>query len=560
MAADRPHMSVAVCGACDCGKSTLAAQLLLSGFDEKEQGMVARQAALKEERERGLTIVPSFSEFFTPKWHYTLVDVPGHRAFLRGMIRGAWMADAALLVVSAGTSFEASIANRGAYSDEGGCRTHARLLNVIGVRQLIVCVSGMDSHPAAYKQERFEHVRDAVRGMLVAVGWKRDFVEHCVPFIPVTGRAGDNVTSRSNMMQWWSGHEVSIKEGTERVTVGTVLHALDETVCPPVRRTDAPFRMLLVESHRIAGIGRVIGGRIAQGVLKEAGEAALFSGSRSNVISCEMYHRRHREGRAGQYVAYNWRVSSGDVPRRGDVVTDRGSIPMVRQFTALVQVGHHPNGIRPGYAPICCIGTAYVPARLVKINWGGDESGGQRRPADSLTRRMTAEVVFVPLDPLAVEPFDTCEALGRAVFLEGRDVVMVGKVLSVSDQAADWQPRNKRRQRDPVVLRFGEMEITHGKVDMPLSDAGIPAEAVVELCVPPRARPPDAPAECGAAGMPIYVRAPTLGAMEPVCVEVPPDATVGTLIWAALELIAPPKRAQSPGGGDRCPDAAAGGD
>ena len=33
----------------------------------------------KEERERGVTISCTTKEFFTDKWHYTIIDAPGHR-------------------------------------------------------------------------------------------------------------------------------------------------------------------------------------------------------------------------------------------------------------------------------------------------------------------------------------------------------------------------------------------------------------------------------------------------------------------------------------------------
>ena len=41
--------------------------------------------------------------------------------------------------------------------------------------------------------------------MLVRVGWKPDFVEKCVPVLPISGWMGDNLIKKSEKMTWWVG-------------------------------------------------------------------------------------------------------------------------------------------------------------------------------------------------------------------------------------------------------------------------------------------------------------------------------------------------------------------
>merc|ERR1712072_1364269 len=144
----------------------------------------------KEERERGVTISCTTKEFFTEKWHYTIIDAPGHRDFIKNMISGVAQADVALVMVPADGNFVTAIqkGNHKLGEVQGQTRQHARLINLLGVKQLICCVNKMDtSLPDGYAEGRYTEIKEEMQRTLKQVGWPPNFVEKKVPVIPISG-------------------------------------------------------------------------------------------------------------------------------------------------------------------------------------------------------------------------------------------------------------------------------------------------------------------------------------------------------------------------------------
>ena len=88
---------------------------------------------------------------------------------------------------------------------QGQTRQHARLLNLLGVRQLAVGVNKMDSDTAGYKEARYDEIKNEMQHMLTKVGWKKEFVESSVPFLPISGWMA---TTSSRSPRTWRGGRV----------------------------------------------------------------------------------------------------------------------------------------------------------------------------------------------------------------------------------------------------------------------------------------------------------------------------------------------------------------
>merc|ERR1712149_48473 len=238
MSDEKKHLSIVICGHVDSGKSTTTGRLLfeLGKISQREKEKLEEEAAAlgkssfafafymdrqKEERERGVTISCTTKEFFTEKWHYTIIDAPGHRDFIKNMISGAAQADVALLMVPADGNFTTAIqkGNHKAGEVQGQTRQHAHLINLLGVKQLLVGVNKMDTETAGpYAKSRYDEVGGEMKNMLIKVGWKKDFVEKSVPVLPLSGWMGDNLNKKSENMAWWSGVDIEVEKSKFHIT------------------------------------------------------------------------------------------------------------------------------------------------------------------------------------------------------------------------------------------------------------------------------------------------------------------------------------------------------
>ncbi|KAF4660540.1 hypothetical protein FOL47_007103 [Perkinsus chesapeaki] len=460
---EKTHMSIVICGHVDSGKSTTTGRLLfeLGGVSEREMEKLKAEAdrlgkssfafafymdRQKEERERGVTIACTTKEFFTESWHYTVIDAPGHRDFIKNMITGASQADVALLMVPADGNFGTAIArgNHKAGEIQGQTRQHARLINLLGVKQLIVGVNKMDSDVAGYKEARYDEIRDEMKNMLGRVGWKKDFVEKCVPILPISGWCGDNLIHKSEKMPWWKGMDVlrTVKD-TEKIHVETLYDALEKFATVPPRVIDAPMRVPLSGIYKIKGVGDVLTGRVEQGVVKP-NEDVIFMPTHTPATPCggkvftiEMHHKREEQALPGDNVGLNVKgLNKDNMPRVGDCMIAKSdkTLQHVANFTAQVQILDVPGEIKVGYSPIAFVRTGRSACKLAKINWKvGKETGGKKmEDPHSLKSNEMAEVVFEPLQHLVVDSFKHCEGLSRVALMEGNGVVMLGKCVATA--------------------------------------------------------------------------------------------------------------------------------
>jgi elongation factor 1-alpha len=461
----KQHVSIVICGHVDAGKSTTTGRLIfeLGGIPEREMQKLRDEAdrlgkgsfafafymdRQKEERERGVTISCTTKEFFTATKHYTVIDAPGHRNFIKNMITGASQADVALLMIPADGNFTTAIAkgNHKAGEVPGQTRQHALLINLLGVKQLIVGVNKMDADMAHYKEERYNEIRDEMDRMLIRVGWPKKFIEESVPKLPLSGWKGDNLISKSSNMEWWKGTDVKL--GKETIHLETLLDALEKMVTIPERPKDSVMRTPISGIYKIKGIGDVLTGRVEQGTVRPGDEVIFLPTHTAStpctgkVFTVEMHHKSVESATSGDNCGFNIKgLVKENMPRVGDVMILKKdeSLRRCKSFTAQIRVLEHPGELKVGYCPIAFVRTGRSAVKMTKIGWKvGKETGNQKvENPISLKSNEMAECTFEPQQPFVVDSFKNCEGLGRVAIMEGASVIMLGKVVGLEFQTEE---------------------------------------------------------------------------------------------------------------------------
>jgi elongation factor 1-alpha len=448
---NKQHISLVVCGHVDAGKSTTTGHLIfkLGGISEREMQKLQAEADQqgkssfafayymdkdKAERERGVTINCTTKEFYTDSYHYTIVDAPGHRDYVKNMITGAGCADVALLLVPAESGgFETAVA-RGDHKTgevQGQTRQHARLLGLLGIEKLIVGVNKMDS--CDWSEQRFNEIREEMTKMITQAGFK----PKQVAFIPYSGFKGENLVERTDKMPWYKGFEVNISK-TEKASGYTLYDALEKVARPPVRKPDAEVRIPINGIYKIKGVGDVITGRVEQGTINAGDVCRVVPRKLENlkVFSIEMHHKTWPNAKPGDNVGMNMKgLDKNNMPKVGDVITLQKE-PMclpVESFVAQVAVQEHPGQLKPGFSPCIHVRTAKSACKMTKINWKISKKTGDQKieNPEFLERAEQAEIEFEPKQAIYLESFDKCEGLGRIAVMDSNNLVMLGKVMSV---------------------------------------------------------------------------------------------------------------------------------
>ncbi len=260
------HVVVGTAGHIDHGKTALV--LALTGVDTDRWA---------EEKRRGITIDLGFAPLtLGPDLSASVVDVPGHEAFVRNMLAGATGVDLALLVIAA---------------DEGimpQTEEHLAILEFLGVARGVPVITKCD---------------------LVEPGWLDLVLED------LTERL-----ARSRIPWAEPVQTAAIRgEGLDRLRDVLAREAGDA----PVRAADDVLRLPIDRVFALPGAGTVVTGTVWSGAVAKGDTVRLLPGGRTaRVRSVEVHGQGVQSALPGRRAALSLLDVSREKLRRGHVVVD----------------------------------------------------------------------------------------------------------------------------------------------------------------------------------------------------------------------------------------------
>ena len=405
---ERELMRIVIVGHVDHGKSTLVGRLfhdtgsLPDGKFEAIKAMCERRGmpfewaflmdAFQSERDQGITIDTAQIWFKTALRDYTIIDAPGHREFIKNMITGASSAEAALMLIDAGQGIQQQ------------SRLHAFLLNLLGVKQIVVLVNKMDL--VDFSEARFADIAREYSSYLGSLGIKASYI------IPLAARDGDNIAEKSARTPWYPGP--------------TLIEALD-SFTPAAPLAALPLRLPIQDIYKFDD-RRILAGRVVSGRLK-VGDTLLFSPSNktAKVASIEGWSAPEAsDAEAGQSVGVT--LDEQLFIERGEMASHVEAAPIeTNAFKAkLFWLAKRPLKLGENYR--LRLQTRDVNVVVESIVCIYDAESFSARPSEIVERNDIAEVILRSPALLALDGVESNPKTGRFVLSDGRNILAGGTI------------------------------------------------------------------------------------------------------------------------------------
>ena len=302
---------IGTAGHIDHGKTALIKEL--NGFEGDR---------LEEEQKRGITIDLSFSNLSKNGENIAFIDVPGHENLIKTMISGAYGFDACLFVVAA---------NDGLMPQS---LEHLEVLNILGVRSLVVALTKCDLASAELIKQRKSEIYAAVQ--------------------------------KYKNLQILEIFPVSIKDSA---SVGELRNYLF-TLKAAEREQDGVFRYYIDRVFSLKGIGNVVTGTVIEGsVTKNEKLFNYDAGKEVQVRSVQSHDTFVDRAGVSSRVALNLTGIELNDLKKGQLLSKKGFFRGFREIDAIVFARELTHGENVTF----CVGAKAAPAKALVLS---EKEGG----------------------------------------------------------------------------------------------------------------------------------------------------------------------------------------
>ena len=387
------------CGSVDDGKSTLIGHILYDAkliYADQEKALEldskvgSRGGAidysllldgLMAEREQGITIDVAYRYFTTDNRSFIVADTPGHEEYTRNMAVGASFADLSVILIDA---------KQGVLVQT---KRHARICSLMGIRHFVFAVNKMDL--VSYSKARFEEITEQINELAAELKLEN------VVIIPVSATEGDNVTTRSENIDWYTGPV--LLEYLENVDVSA--STTETGFYLPVQRVCRP-------NHTFRGFQ----GQVEAGGLQVGDEVVILpSKEQAKVKSLHVLDKEVDEITIGQAVTVQL-DREVDVSR-GCVLAKDVELGVSSSLEATL-LWMDDEELEQGKNFFVKLGTKLIPGVVKDIRNTIDVNTGEKREASTLKKNEIAVCELKLADNIVLSTFETHKTLGELILID----------------------------------------------------------------------------------------------------------------------------------------------
>ncbi len=421
------------CGSVDDGKSTLIGHMLYDSkliYADQDKALELDSKVgsrggeidysllldgLIAEREQGITIDVAYRYFTTDNRSFIVADTPGHEEYTRNMAVGASFADLAVILVDASQGVLVQT------------RRHARICKLMGIHYFVFAVNKMDL--VDYSKSRYDEISRQIEELRSELSLEN------VQIIPLSATEGDNVTTKSENIPWYSG--APLLEYLEDVDVSQENE--EQGFYMPVQRVCRP-------DHTFRGFQ----GQIESGSISVGDEIiTLPSNEKAHIKGILVTDRETTTAYKGQPVTISL-DKEVDVSR-GCVLAKDTNLAIYKRLTvSLLWMDDEPLNIGKDY--LVKLGTKTISGVITKINYSIDVNTGVHIATETLDKNGIAVCEILLTEAIVADQFEFHKTLGELIIID-RITNMTsacGVVEALSDKGGTFS--------DKATFRYGNLE------------------------------------------------------------------------------------------------------